>query len=99
MSSSNTTKSLVFVAALAASTVVATNPYPTVTAHGMGDSCFNEGMKDITDLVGKTTGSYAKCIPTGSNEISDTANGFFMTMNKNVYKFAENIRKDQQLAN
>ncbi len=38
---------------------------PSVLAHGMGDSCFNEGMKSITSRVSDLTGSYAKCIPTG----------------------------------
>ena len=31
----------------------------------MGDSCFHQGMKDITEIIANTTGSYAKCIPTG----------------------------------
>merc|ERR1711990_488156 len=58
------------------------NKYPTVTAHGMGDSCFNEGMKEITQLIGKQTSQYATCVPTG-NRLTDTINGFFMTMDKN----------------
>ena len=40
---------------------------PIVTAHGMGDSCFNEGMSDITAAVGKHVGTYAVCVPTGNN--------------------------------
>ena len=75
------------------------NPYPTVTAHGMGDSCFNEGMQEITEIVGNTTGNYAVCIPTGNNEVSDTMNGFLMTMDHNVDAFAERIAKDPKLAN
>lgn len=88
------------------------NAHPTVTAHGMGDSCFNSGMKfdfilstfihlvteaiwlctpltvwsflcrQITQVIATETGQYAVCVPTGSNLISDTANGFIMTMNK-----------------
>jgi palmitoyl-protein thioesterase len=69
---------------------------PTVTAHGMGDSCFNSGMKQITQIIGDTLGTYAVCIPTG-NVLTDTTNGFFMTMNRNVDVFAENIRKDPKL--
>jgi palmitoyl-protein thioesterase len=72
------------------------NALPTVTAHGMGDSCFNSGMKDITKQIGTVLGSYAVCIPTG-NRLTDTTNGFFMTMNKNVDVFAANIRKDANL--
>ena len=83
-------------AAVLAGSAEAGNPYPTVTAHGMGDSCFNEGMKQISELVGNTTGNYARCIPTG-NVMTDTLNGFLMTMDKNVDVFAENIRKDPNL--
>ena len=53
-------------------------------------------MKDITKQIGATLQSYAVCIPTG-NRLTDTTNGFFMTMNKNVDVFAENIRKDANL--
>ena len=72
------------------------NKYPTVTAHGMGDSCFNAGMKQITALIGSQTNQYATCVPTG-NRLTDTANGFIMTMDKNVDVFAEKIRKDPKL--
>jgi len=71
---------------------------PTVFMHGMGDSCFNPGMKQITELTGKHTGSYSVCIPTGATQAEDTNNGFFMTMNKNVDVFAEAIKKDSNLA-
>ena len=70
--------------------------FPSVTAHGMGDSCFNPGMKQISDVVGKTLGTYAVCIPTGTR-LTDTTNSFFKTMNWNVDEFAKNIRKDAQL--
>lgn len=82
-----------------ASRGTSTTQYPTVTGHGMGDSCFNAGMKQITELIATTTGQYATCVPTGDNVITDTANGFFMTMNKNVDIFAEKIRADPKLAN
>lgn len=72
------------------------NKYPTVTAHGMGDSCFNAGMKQITQLIGAQTSQYATCVPTG-NRLTDTTNGFFMTMNKNVDVFAQKIKKDPKL--
>merc|ERR1712072_1240530 len=72
---------------------------PTVFAHGMGDSCFNPGMKSITAAVGKHLGTYAVCVPTGPDQASDTNNGFFMTMNKNVDVFAAAIKKDANLKN
>jgi len=64
----------------------------------MGDSCFNPGMKKITDATGNHTGSYSVCIPTGATQGSDTNNGFFMTMDKNVEVFAAAIKKDPKLA-
>lgn len=70
---------------------------PTVTGHGMGDSCFEPGFKSVTAAVAKRTGSYAACIPTGNNILSDTINGFLMTMDKSVDVFAEKIRKDPNL--
>lgn len=33
-------------------TAHALTKYPTVTAHGMGDSCFNGGMKRTSHLLG-----------------------------------------------
>jgi len=73
--------------------------YPTVTAHGMGDSCFNEGMKQITEMIATRTGQYGVCVPTGDSRIVDTERGFFMTMDKSVEVFAEKIRADPKLAN
>jgi len=73
-----------------------TGALPSVTAHGMGDSCFNAGMKQITQIIGTTLGTYAVCVPTG-NRLTDTTNGFLMTMDHNVDKFAEGIRKDKNL--
>jgi len=75
----------------------APNALPTVTAHGMGDSCFNSGMKEITKAIGSQLGTFAVCVPTG-NRLTDTTNGFFMTMDKNVDVFAENIRKHPELS-
>jgi len=70
---------------------------PTILGHGMGDSCFEPGMASIGRLISKRTGSYAKCIPTGGNIITDTINGFLMNMDKSVDVFAEKIRKDPKL--
>merc|ERR1711879_220898 len=71
---------------------------PTVTAHGMGDSCFEPGFGSVTKGIAKRTGTYAKCIPTGGNIVSDTLNGFLMSMDKSVDVFAEKIRADTNLA-
>mmetsp|Transcript_155647 Transcript_155647/g.290505 ORF Transcript_155647/g.290505 Transcript_155647/m.290505 type:complete len:357 (+) Transcript_155647:63-1133(+) len=70
---------------------------PTVTAHGMGDSCFEPGFMSVTHAIGRKTGSYARCIPTGGNIATDTIDGFLMTMDKSVDVFAEKIRKDPKL--
>lgn len=74
-----------------------TKNLPTVTAHGMGDSCYNYGMKSITRMISTALGTYATCIATGDGRITDTTNGFFMTMNDNVDVFAAKIRADDQL--
>merc|ERR1711871_1891064 len=71
---------------------------PTVFMHGMGDSCFNPGMKSITELVGTHLGTYSVCIPTGDDQASDTNNGFFMTMNDNVDVWAKAVMNDTRLA-
>jgi len=83
--------------ALLSSSVAITGAVPTVVAHGMGDSCFNPGMKEITTLIGTTLGSYSVCVPTGDSQAQDTNNGFFMTMNENVDVFADKIKNDPQL--
>jgi len=70
---------------------------PTVLGHGMGDSCFEPGMGSITKAIASRTGSYAKCIPTGGNILTDTINGFLMNMDKSVDVFAEKIRADPKL--
>jgi len=71
---------------------------PLVFMHGMGDSCFNRGMKEITAKSGTHMGVYAVCIPTGNNRISDTDNGFFMSMNDNVEEWAKRVKNDTNLA-
>merc|ERR1719210_949507 len=71
---------------------------PVVTAHGMGDSCFEPGFRSVTRFVGRKTGSYAVCVPTGSNIITDTINGFLMSMDKSVDVFARKIQADEKLA-
>jgi len=80
----------------ASTSFASSTAYPSVTAHGMGDSCFNPGMKEITELVGTTLGTYSTCVPTGSR-LTDTTNGFFMTMNTNVDVFANKIKADAKL--
>ena len=55
-------------------------------------------MKQITAAVGAHLGSYSVCIPTGNDQSSDTSNGFFMTMDKNVEVFAAAVAKDPKLA-
>jgi palmitoyl-protein thioesterase len=71
---------------------------PIVVTHGMGDSCFNGGMKQITEAAGSHMGVYSVCVPGGDNDISDTLSGFLTTMDKNVDIFAEKVRKDPKLA-
>lgn len=62
----------------------AANPLPLVVAHGMGDSCFNPGMKSVTQASGNRLGVYATCIPTADHWITDTIDGFLKSMDKSV---------------
>lgn len=71
---------------------------PTVTAHGMGDSCWEPGMASISRGIGKKTGSYAKCVPTAGNIITDTIDGFLKNMDKSLDYFATKIKEDPKLA-
>jgi len=72
---------------------------PTVLAHGMGDSCFNGGMKSITKGIGQKTGEYSVCYGTANNWLADTIDGFLKDMDSSVDFFADKIKKDPKLAN
>jgi len=72
---------------------------PIVVAHGMGDSCFNPGMKQITENAGKHVGVYSTCIPTAGSQIMDTIDGFLKNMDKSVEYFAQKVKADPKLAN
>uniref|UniRef100_A0A7S1CYF3 Palmitoyl-protein thioesterase 1 n=1 Tax=Cyclophora tenuis TaxID=216820 RepID=A0A7S1CYF3_CYCTE len=82
------------------SRVDAQSSLPIVFAHGMGDSCFNDGFRNLvkrsSNLMG---GVYSVCVPTGKNQAEDTNNGYFLNMDASVEIFAANIRKDPKLAN
>jgi hypothetical protein len=53
---------------------------PLVFLHGMGDSCFNNGMASLTEDAGNYKGVYSVCIPTGDTRLEDTINGKFSIM-------------------
>jgi Palmitoyl protein thioesterase len=57
---------------------------PIVLAHGMGDSCYNEGMQHVTQLMTDWLGVYAVCIPTGGSPSDDTNNGFFLVRSNHL---------------
>lgn len=69
---------------------------PVVFAHGMGDSCFNDGMVRIGNHTSALLGNdvYVTCIPTGDNKAEDTTNGYFMSMDASVDVFAAKIAQD-----
>jgi len=87
------------IAASASPRPLGANKYPVVVTHGMGDSCFNPGMKSITKQAGAHAGVYSTCIPTGNNDIEDTINGFLLNMDKSVEVFAAKVRADPNLKN
>jgi len=72
---------------------------PLAFVHGLGDSCYNRGMKQIIEQSGKHIGVYSVCIPTGNNKITDTVNGYFMNMNDNVDEWARRVKRDSNLTN
>lgn len=78
---------------------IVSDTLPLVFLHGMGDSCFNNGMKSLTKESGRYLNVYSDCIPTGDTRIQDTMNGFFMNMNENVDIFANKVRNDINLKN
>lgn len=78
--------------------VSAAGALPIVVTHGMGDSCFNQGMEQITTLAGSHKGVYSVCIPGGDSQTADTLSAFFTTMNDNVDIFARKVRADPKLA-
>ena len=71
---------------------------PIVVAHGMGDSCFNPGMKSITKAAGARVGVYSTCVPTASNWVTDTIGGFLKNMDASVDFFAKRVKADPKLA-
>lgn len=73
---------------------------PVVFSHGMGDSCFNDGMLGVVKAVSEMLGGeYVVCIPTGDSQTEDTKNGYFLSMDANVDIFAAKIAQDSQLQN
>ena len=73
---------------------------PSVLAHGMGDSCFNEGMQSITKRLSQLTNNqYATCIPTGDTQHDDTINGYFLNMDASIDIFFKKVKADPNLTN
>lgn len=73
---------------------------PVVMAHGMGDSCFNDGMQHVTERISTRLGGvYSTCIPTGDSQTEDTNNGYFLNMDASVDVFAQKVRADPHLQN
>jgi len=70
---------------------------PLVFLHGMGDSCYNLGMKNIANESGKYMGVYSVCVPTGAGRVKDTLNGFLMNMDDNVDALAAAVRADPNI--
>jgi palmitoyl-protein thioesterase len=73
---------------------------PVVMAHGMGDSCFNDGMQHVVQRISSLLGEgvYSTCIPTGNTVTEDTNNGYFLNMDASVDVFATKVRADPALS-
>lgn len=85
-------------AGTAAAGTAAAVTYPTLLAHGMGDSCFNAGFESLVADVANYTQQYAVCVPTGRGRVADTVNGFLLSLDASVDVFAEGVRADPELA-
>lgn len=72
---------------------------PVVVAHGMGDSCFNPGMKSVTKYAGHVLNTTAVCVPTADSWVRDTIDGFLLSMDASVEEFARRVRADKRLQN
>jgi palmitoyl-protein thioesterase len=73
---------------------------PVVFAHGMGDSCFNDGMIRIGQHTSSLLDNvYVTCIPTGDTHSEDTTNGYFLSMDASVDVFASKVANDPKLQN
>jgi palmitoyl-protein thioesterase len=70
---------------------------PVVLAHGMGDSCFNSGIRHAMELVAQWLNVYTVCIPIGASKSEDTNNGYFLNMDASVDYFAEKVLQDDEL--
>merc|ERR1719359_1468629 len=55
-------------------------------------------MASISKGIGKKTGSYARCVPTAGNIITDTIDGFLKNMDSSLDYFAKKIKEDPKLA-
>ena len=77
---------------------ITTKKIPVVFAHGMGDSCFNDGMINIGNHTSSLLDdTYVTCIPTGDTKTEDTKNGYFLNMDASVDIFAQKISQDPKL--
>jgi palmitoyl-protein thioesterase len=70
-----------------------------VFAHGIGDSCYNDGflrlLQRTRDILGNDV--YVTCIPTADNQQDDTKNGFFLNWNASVDVFHSKVNHDDRL--
>jgi palmitoyl-protein thioesterase len=74
------------------------NNIPVVIAHGMGDSCYNDGMIRLTKFVSQLLQDvYTICIPIGTSQSEDTNNGYFLNMNDSIDYFAQQIQQNDVL--
>jgi palmitoyl-protein thioesterase len=77
---------------------------PIAVAHGMGDSCFNEGIQHVTERMSRLLSDESlytnvTCIPMGNTQTQDTNSGYFLNMDASVDLFATHIRNDPQYRN
>jgi hypothetical protein len=92
-----------FVAALTKTKLLRSNDetasiLPTVLVPGMGDSCFNPGFSQLTNLVAGRTAKEAFCVGAGGDPMTDAVYSFTKTMDEQVEHFANKVKTNPSLA-
>lgn len=74
---------------------------PVVIWHGMGDSCCNPlSMGRIKSVIeDNVPGIYVRSLQIGDNILTDTTNGFFMNVNKQIDMACQKLSSDPKMKN
>eukprot|EP00924_Labyrinthula_sp_SR-Ha-C_P007569 snap_masked-scaffold_42-processed-gene-0.9-mRNA-1 protein AED:0.04 eAED:0.07 QI:0/-1/0/1/-1/1/1/0/323 len=69
-------------------------PIPVIISHGMGDSCFNPGIKSLSKAVSSwLSNAEVLCVPLGDSLTDDALHSFSLTMTEQVEVYANRLKK------